>query len=170
MVLVFCGTASAVIVSLEGEGTTISVAPGTLVTINVLAAVDNGNPGLIAMDAVITVAGGDLITGAGCYQDDPYMPPIEPIIDPPGLGTPSVEMGCVSFTVPNIGTVGYVVVDYTGGTQVVSIAPGINFGGSLESDGFTFPSFSSGVVTIIPEPATIAMLGLGGLTLLRRRK
>ena len=170
MVLVFCGTANAVVVSLDGEGTTIITAPG-LVTINVLVTPEPvGNPGLLGLDVVITVTGGDVITDAGCYQGDPSMPPFEPIVDPPGLGTPSVEIGGVHFTIANSGVVGYVTVDYTGGTQVVSIARAMVFGGPIEIDGFTVPSFSSGVVTIIPEPATIALLGLGGLALLRRRK
>ena len=172
MVLGLCGTASAVIVSLEGEGTTIGVAKGTSVTINVLAAVDNGNPGLLGLDAIITVSGTpttDIISDAlkvadaAGYGWSMGLPPF-------GLGTSSVEIGGANFMVAVIGTVGYVVVDYQGGTQLVTIAGGTNLGGSFENDGMTVPSFSLGTVTIVPEPITIALLGLGGLFLLRRRK
>jgi len=165
MVLGICGSASATNVSLEGAGTTI-VAPPGVVTINILTDAD-----LICLDALITVTGGDVIVDAlstataSAHGWDPTIS-----FDPKNLGTAAVEIGGGLGMGLNSGpVVGFVDVQYTGGTQLVSIAGALGFGGSYDSNAKT-PDFSAAVVEIIPEPMTIALLGLGGLFLLRRRK
>ena len=165
MVLCFCGAASASMVSLELEGTTISTAPGVVI-INIAT-----DTPLYALDAVVTVTGGDLITqamsptDAATYGYDPIGYPINPI----GVPGAVVELGGTTFSGQSNLICGYVEVTYTGGTQLVSLAGGTALGGSFDNQ-FMTPGFSSGVVTIVPEPMTIALLGLGGLVLLRRRK
>jgi hypothetical protein len=165
MVLCICSAASASVVSLVGGGGGI-VAPVGDVWIFVQT-----DTILLGVDAILTVTGGDIINAAmspsdsGSYGWDPANFPIPPI----GVGTAVVEIGGGSFTGAPVGNVGYVVVAYTGGTQVVSLAGGTAHGGSMDI-GFGVPSFSTGAVTITPEPMTIALLGLGGLVLLRRRK
>jgi hypothetical protein len=125
------------------------------------------------MDAVITVTGGDVISGALDIPDMPTYGWDATLSAPPiGVGTASVEIGGGSsnFATGNLfAVIGFVDVAYTGLEQVVAIGPGMTFGGSYLTDGSP-PIYSQGVVTIIPEPMTIALLGLGGLFMLRRRK
>jgi len=167
MVLCICGAASAVpVISLDGEGTTIVAVPG-VVTIEILT-----DAGLMGLDALVTVTGGDLITGAmssadaASYGWDAVSFPIDPL----DVGTATVEVGGATFGSAGPGAVGYVEITYTGGTQIVSIAAGATFGGNLDSSGMPTPVMSTLAVEIIPEPMTIALLGLGSLFLLRRRK
>jgi len=78
-----------------------------------------------------------------------------------GTGAPAIAIDHILLHCDSIeGDVYVTIVDHIG-------AGGI---GSFEST-FTFPEYGPGVhVTQIPEPMTIALLGLGGLFLLRRRK
>ena len=166
LVLAISPLASAVVtISLEGEGTSILATPGTTVRINI-----DADGLLIAMDALLGVSGGDIISGAmskadaASYGWDPGLS-----FDPLGLGTASVEIGGGTFGDSTIGTTGYIDIAFTGGTQLVSLSAGQSFGGSMDT-GFGVPTFSQGVVTIVPEPMTLALLGLGGLFLRRRKK
>ncbi len=173
MMLVLCVTslASATTISLTDEGTQVSAMPGDTVTLTISS--DGATAlGIISMDTVLTVSG-DVITGAmnltdcASYGWDPGFSD-----NPKFLGTTSVAVagGSSNFTTGNIAAiVGYVEVAYTGGIQVVSIAAGMNWGGSYLLDGSS-PVYSQGIVEIVPEPMTIALLGLGGLFMLRRRK
>ena len=172
IMLVLCVTslASATTISLTDEGTIISATPGSTVTLTISS---DAAPGLISMNAVVSVSGGDVITAA---IDLPDMAAYgwDPTLSGPPLGVPgaSVEIGAGSgnFATGNTALiVGFVDVAYTGGTQLVSIAAGSTYGGSYDVTG-SAPMFSQGVVEIVPEPMTIALLGLGGLFMLRRRK
>ncbi len=174
MMLVLCVTslASATTISLTDEGTQVSANPGDTVRLTISS--DGATAlGIISMDTVITVTTGDIISGAmnltdcATYGWDPGFSD-----NPKFLGTSSVAVagGSSNFTTGNIAAlVGYVDVAYTGGVQVVSIAAGMNWGGSYLLDGSS-PVYSQGIVEIVPEPMTIALLGLGGLLMLRRRK
>lgn len=172
MMLVLCVTslASATTISLTDEGTQIIANPGDTVTLMISS---DAAPGLISMNAVITVTGGDIITAA-LDLGDMAAYGWDPTLSGPPIGVPgaSVEIGGGSgnFSTGNTATiVGFVDVAYTGLVQVVSIAAGSTYGGSYDVTGSP-PVFSQGIVEIVPEPMTIALLGLGGLFMLRRRK
>lgn len=165
LVLGMTSLAGASIVSLVDNGLTISASPGDTVKVLVTS-----NTGLLGLDVIGTVIGGDIITGAmnksnaAVYGWDAVGFPIDPI----GVGTAEAEIAGANFSGNMLTIVGYFDVLYTGGEQHFSIRPGMVFGGSSDIY-FEVPSIA-GMVTIVPEPATIALLGLGGLALLRRRK
>ncbi len=170
VVLALCSTANATVIALVDAGTVIVANPGDVIKLDIEQVPTS--PGLICFDAIVTVTGGDIITKAMNPIDDPGNPNAYGwdmssfIVDPICVGTCVVELGGAAFSYYQI--IGYVEVSYTGGTQIVSLAAGQGIAGSYCCD-YTVPAFSTGVVTIVPEPMTIALLGLGGL-LLRSRK
>ena len=165
IVLVLSIPASATTISFEDEGAIITMTPGAVVTLYINA---TPTPGLMGMDAIISISGGSAtITGAMGDPDIVLFPLWDNIADPI-YGPDYVEIGGVSFGC-NSGTVGYVEITYGSGTVIASLAPGYSWGGSLECDGFTHPTFSDGVVTLVPEPATLFLLALG-VTFLRKKR
>jgi hypothetical protein len=163
-VLALCSTAHGVVISLEREGQSISMTPGQSISLYVAS---SGT--LLGLDAIVSVEGDAIITAAmspadcSVYGWDPGWP-----LPPVWMNPKSVEIGGANFGGNNMPIIGYVTIQYGSGTAVVSIAPSFGFGGS--TDIYSDPAvISNGVVTLIPEPVTLALLGLGGL-FLRRRK
>ena len=108
-------------------------------------------------DATMTQTGGEVITGAALNLGE---------VDFPGYGTYNMNGGYLE--IPGI-AVHYGEFNYTGGTvridgDYTGIAEEAYFNGS--------PSVSyDGEYTVLtPEPGTMALLGLGGLLLRRRRQ
>jgi hypothetical protein len=155
----------------EGQpgSSTNPLQPSDTITIKVTT-----DAGLFALDAVLTITSGSgWITDAmwPCLIGICPWDPIEissPIIDPDGQ---SAEIGAVTFGAPPSGVVGWFEIRCDGpGQLVVDLTNGISFGGSADTS-FMTPTFD-GTLTIyqVPEPVTFALLGLGALALMRRRK
>jgi hypothetical protein len=133
-------------------------------------------PGLIGLDAVATIVAnaenGDFVEAldiahAAGYGWDPTLSFNADI-------TPDqAEIGVGTFGTPPSGLVGFFIVHCTGYEPFsIQLSPGSKFGGSMDAN-YQVPDFDGTIVEVwnsIPEPMTIALLGLGGLALLRRRK
>lgn len=143
------------LLSLVDEYQTINTTPGSIVRLEF-----DTNKTIVTMDALITVDGDAIITGAintsdcAVYGWDPGLS-----LDPLGLGINTVQID-LGNSMGNPGPiVGYVEVTYGGGTVTVSGLVPPNPKGTRFSDGY---------VTIVPEPATFLLLALGALTLRRK--
>jgi hypothetical protein len=163
IILILCSTANAVTtIRLVDEGTVIDASlTGGVVKLEI----ENDN-GLSAMDVVANITGDGLFSGAmnladcSAYGWDPTLS-MDPIFTAGQVEIGAGTMGTV------YGLCGYVEVTYTGPVEAVISLHG---GGYYPFPIYDPPIISPGVVTIIPEPATLALLGLGALVLLRRRK
>ncbi len=157
LVLCMASLASATTIWLTDEGRAVHQTSGSTIRLTISSDAST-SLGLISMNAIVTVMGGDVFIAAmntsdcAAYGWDPTFS-----ADPLGLGTSTVEIyaGSVDFANGNLeAIIGYVDLAYTGGTQVVSISPGMTFGGSWLIDG-SRPVFSTGVVEIpitVPDP------------------
>lgn len=83
-----------------------------------------------------------------------------------GLTTTPFDIGILTFNAP--GTNGTYTVYLTGGTSpdITLMADGVTFISELHSN-LTLGTFT---FTVVPEPATMAVLGCGGLLVLLRKK
>jgi hypothetical protein len=166
MVLCLCGAANATTVSLVDEGSTIDASlTGGVVKLEITS-----DGSLAVINAIVSITGDGVISGAmnladcGTYGWDPTLS-MDPI-----YGAGQVEFGGGTMGAARVGPAAYVEITFTGPINVVVSMLGDGTQGGTFDGSYMPVSYSSGVVTIIPEPATIALLGLGGLALLRRRK
>ena len=149
---------AATTVSFQDEGTTIRTNPGGIVQLNVV-----DDLGLSSFDAVVYITGGARIVDVEFEHDGVYHLPY-PVVEGPGSG----EYGQYwSGNMPN-GAVASVKIQYDSGGVVLSMSSGHLFGGTWSLDS-TPAIFSNGVVTIVPEPATLLLLALGTILLRRKR-
>jgi len=164
IVLGLCCAAKATVVSLKDEGSTITATPGQALVLELVA-----DDSLFMFDAIISVAGDATITDAmdsASAVDYGWFVVFDNFITPIYREN-SVEIGAESIPEPGHpgGDIGFVEITYGSGAVIVSVACGnsipLGFWGQL-------PPCSTGVVTIVPEPASILLLGLGVVILKRR--
>lgn len=163
VVLGICSTAQSVMISLENEGSTITASAGEAMVIELLA-----DELLFKFDAIVSFTGDAAITDAMSSADsmDYGWPVVFGNWINPIYGLDSVEIGAETLGGHLPGPVGYVEITYGSGTVVVSLAQGSSI--YLPAVWGPLPECSSGVLTIVPEPATILLLGLGAVVLRRR--
>ena len=172
LILAVASLASATTVSLVGP------APGELGSaenpavesdlITIQVALGNGT--LLGLDSILTVTGPGTIVDAfkvadaGTYGWDPGLT-ADPI-----MGGNSAEMGAGNFAGNSNASVGYFVIHCDGpGEVVLTLSEGQSFGGSMDTN-WMVPTYGPSItIHQIPEPATIALLCLGGL-LIRKKK
>lgn len=165
IVLVLSIHANATIISFEDEDTTISTTPGSIVKLNIVTDGPLNFLYVIAgVEGDVSITGAVGIADAAAYGWDPSLS-FDPLIT-----SDTAEIGMGLFGSSNNGpVVGYLEVTYGSGTVVVS-------GNAPPPPGSwpaiyppPYPIFSTGVVTIVPEPATLLLLALGGLALIKKR-
>lgn len=164
IVLALSAQAAATTISFEDEGTTIITTPGSVVNLNIVT--DGPLDFLYVIASVegdVSLKGAVGIADAAAYGWDPSLS-FDPLIT-----SDTAEIGMGLFGSSNSGpVVGYLEVTYGSGTVVVS-------GNAPPPPGSwpaiyppPYPIFSTGVVTIVPEPATLLLLALGGLALRKK--
>lgn len=158
IVLLLSIPANVTAVSFEDEGTTIVTSPGAIVSLNIVDDLSLGS-----LDAIVCITDGARIVNATYEHEGVVLPPY-PVVEGPGC----MEFG--EFWSGNLpsGAVASVKIQYEVGGVVVSLSPGYSFGSTWYTDN-TPANFSTGVVTIVPEPATFLLLALGAVFLTKKR-
>lgn len=164
LILALCGLANAA-VSFELSGATINAAPGEVITLNVVS-----NAPLFTLDAVASITGDAIITGvmaadAGNFGWDYTQFPDTPIFTPT-----SVEFGGTQMNNNNATIIGYITVQANSGLITVNLNGGYGLTGAtmtMDPEGNEV-MISDSLSILVPEPATMVILALGGL-LLRRK-
>jgi hypothetical protein len=145
-------------VSFQDEGTVITANEGDIVHLDVV-----DNLGIRSLDAIVCITeGGRIVDVEFEHEGVNHLP--YPVVVGPGCG----EYGQFwSGNMPN-GIVASVKVKFDYGSVVISMKPGYSFGGTFHPD--SMPAlFSDGVVTIVPEPASLLLLALGTILLRKKR-
>jgi len=126
---------------------------------------------------IVTVESDDMEPWMGYIEFDHLVVGVSDVVATSNAGSDS-------YVTPDpLGWVGYYEIQAADMSEPYdSVQPGIQFNisviGATEGDVYTITLLAgdwatvldTGTVTVIPEPMTIALLGLGGLFLLRRRK
>ncbi len=145
-------------VSFQDEGSIIRTAPGGIVNLDIV-----DDLGLSSFNAIVCITEGARIVDVEFEHAGVNHLPY-PIVVGPGCG----EYGQYwSGNMPN-GAVASVKIKFDDGQVNVSMTPGNLYGGTWSLDS-TPAVFSNGVVTIVPEPASLLFLALGTIFLRRKR-
>ena len=164
-VLCLCGAVNASMVSLVDEGKVIDASlTGGIVKLEITS-----DAGLAGMNLIVGITGDGTISGAMDLADCADYG-WDPDYSGPAIYE-AMQVEIIGGGLANIsGPAGYVEITYAGPFDVVVSLVGDGTRGGTWGADYKKATYSPGVVTIIPEPMTIALLGLGGLFLLRRRK
>lgn len=136
----------------------------------------NGTASILSLDADVVVSGpGSLDTSAGAIAEltfpggDPSFTKVTVLQDSVSYNTSTANFGGYAA--------GSIIVDHILvhcddiGDVFVDLRPSTLNGGTLDVTGSPYQGEWGGVIIHqIPEPMTVALLGLGGLALLRRRR
>lgn len=149
--------ANAGLVTFEKNGQTIVAAPGDVIVLNLVA-----DTGMMSIDASASFVGDAAWVGntQSSNVDASFMKPT--VIEGNKIQVAYAAFGTLA---PSLGSFS---IRYNGGTVDVVLSPEFVLGGSIADD-FMTAADVAGQVTIVPEPMTMALLGLGGLVAARRR-
>ena len=129
---------------------------------------------LLTIDTIVRVNGmASLLLDAGSLAEITWVGDDEGFRGPPTPLGADLALGTGNFNGMSGLVIDHILLhcDDEPGVVTVSLVPNTMFGGTFNPDGSPYTgAWGSVTVHQVPEPMTIALLGLGGLVLLRRRK
>ena len=170
LVLSISSLSSAAVVGLVEPSAPVD--PGTEVIIKVVT-----DTKLLSLGALVTVEGpGEIIAGtsaadgAAKFGWDAALSMDTAVDGASAAFTASNFNGMPADVAPGLGIVGELTFVAGEADAILTIANDPTFGGSFTLAGAT-PEYGAPItVSVIPEPMTLSLLGLGGLALIRRRR